>query len=174
MKKKFLSSYCITFMIFCQIALFFGVAVNASALTPRQESAISTKCDLIHNSLRSISANDARVYTNISRYYEIINTRFIVPLNLRLTRNNILNNSLAELQVNFAKTRGDFRTTYLDYQRMLEELINYNCSTNPEDFYNHLEEVREKRSSLATYAAKLRSMVSDYIKQVKGLKNGKN
>ena len=173
MKKKILSSYCITFMLFCQIALCFGMVANVNALTSRQESAISTKCELIHNSLQSVSANDARVYTNISHYFEIINTRFIVPLNLRLTRNNTPNNALTDLQVSFVNTRADFRATYLDYQRMLEELKNYNCSSNPQEFYTKLVAVREKRASLASYTTKLRGYVSNFVEKVKGLKNGK-
>lgn len=172
MKKKFLSSYCITFMLFCQIALCFGVVANTQALSPRQISTISTKCDLIHNSLQSVSANDARIYVNLSKYYEIINNRFIVPLNLRLTRNNIPNTELAELQVKYANTRANFKTTYLDYQRLLEELKSFNCTDRAEEFYSRLQIVRKKRTTLADYTTKLRKMTAEYIELVKGLKNG--
>lgn len=172
MKKKFLSSYCITFMLFCQIALCFGIVASTSALSSRQISTISTKCDLIHNSLQSVSANDARIYVNLSKYYEMITNRFIVPLNLRLTRNNIPNTELAELQVKYVNARAELKTTYLEYQRLLEELKSFNCTDRPEEFYGRLQIVRKKRSVLADYTTKLRKMTSEYVDLVKGLKNG--
>ena len=174
MKKKFLSSYCITFMLFCQIALCFGIVANTSALSSRQISTISTKCDLIHNSLQSVSANDARIYVNLSKYYEIINNRFIVPLNLRLTRNNIPNTELAELQVKFANARAELKSTYLDYQRLLEELKSFNCTDRPEEFYSRLKIVRKKRDTLANHTVTIRNMTTEYIELVKGLKNGES
>ena len=170
--KKALSSYCITLMLFCQIGLCFW-AQNAQALSPRQISTISAKCDIIHTSLQSVSANDARIYVNLSKYYEMINNRFIVPLNLRLTRNNMPNAGLTELQVKFADARADFKTAYLEYQRLLEGLKNFNCTDRPEEFYDHLQDVRSERSKLESSAKKLRKLTTTYIEEVKGLKNGK-
>ena len=177
MRKKALSSNCITFMLFCQIALcFLGIAAlgvqSVSAISGRQISTISKNCNTIKQTLQTVRVTDARARTYLGSYYEKIYSNFIVPLNLRLTRNNQPNTELTASQVSFSNQRTDFIEDYIIYQRSLEELINFDCAAHPSDFYGQLKIVRDKRNAMVTDVASLRTTISKYVEQVKGLKNG--
>ena len=177
MKKKLLSLNCIILTLFCQIGLCSFVlismnSVNVDAISGRQIAAITKNCGAIKQTLQTVRTSDTRARTYLGSYYEKIYSGFIVPLNLRLTRNNTPKSELTDLQVEFSDKRTAFNDDYINYQRSLEELANYDCAAHPSDFYGLLKVVREKRNTMVQDVAKMREIISSYVEQVKGLKNG--
>lgn len=96
----------------------------------------------------------------------------MTPLNVRLVENNISNTKLLDNQTNFAARRTRFVNNYITYQQALEDLVNTNCKTEPEKFYEKLVVAREKREIVNHDAQRLKEMAETQVKLVEELKNG--
>lgn len=180
--------YYTTLFAFLQVFLgFFGILggfapfliKNAWAeggetpvVTEAQKATIVDHCDTIQYSLGSLQRADSRTRVYLGRYYETILTSFITPLNLRLVENNMSDTRLIENQTNFAARRTRFVNDYIAYQQALEELVNVNCKTEPEKFYEKLVATREKRRVVNRDVTRLREMTDTQVKLVEELKNG--
>ena len=179
MKKKCLSSYYITFLVFLQVTLIFsGVGMvrvwaegEEDVLTEAQRSTIVDHCDTIRDNLKSLQRVDSRARVYLGRYYETILTSFITPLNIRLVENNISNTGLMDNQTKFAARRNQFVNDYIVYQQELEELVNTNCKTEPEKFYQNLVEAREKRAVVNRDVVRLRQMTGEQVRLVEELRS---
>ena len=174
MKKIRLSSYYIILFIFLQVSLcLVGVNVHAEGeITQEQRDTIMDHCDTMKDNLKSLQRTDSRARVYLGRYYETILTNFITPLNLRLVENNISDARLLENQTNFVAKRANFVNDYISYQQALEELVNTNCKSEPERFYERLGIAREKRKLVNKDVTKLRNLTSEQQKMVEELKNG--
>lgn len=169
MKKKALSFYCITLMLFCQILLCSCVA---GALSENGANYIIDNCEQIKTQLRNVQHNDSRARVYIGGYYEKIISKYITPLNVRLTRNNISDELAQELmnnQASFATAQTNFKDDFIEYQKSLEELINADCG-NAQDFYNQLVTVREKRQTMVFDINKVSELTSKHIELVRQLR----
>lgn len=164
MKKKRLIFYFITLMLFCQCP------TGVMALTKSQEEAIAERCDTIKDSLKKIQKEDARTRVYLGGYYEAILSKFIMPLNVRLVENNLSNAGLVENQNKFAAGRTVFANDFVAYQQKLEELVGMDCKEKPEEFYDELVLVRQKRKIMVQDVLKMRALISEHLKLVDGLK----
>ena len=171
MKKKALSFYCITLMLFCQILLCCDAA---GALSENGSSAISDNCDQVKTLLRNVQHSDSRTRVYIGGYYEKFLSKFIKPLNLRLVNNNVepsdVTNNLISNQNSFATAQINFKDDFIEYQKSLEELINSDCKSHPQDFYNLLVTVREKRQTMVSDIAKATELIQKHVELVRQLK----
>lgn len=165
MKKKGISFYCIILLMFCQV-----FAPNVGAITEVQSNAIVKHCDTIKEDLKKVQKEDARVRVYLGGYYETILMKFITPLNVRLVENNLSSASLVENQNKFAASKTTFADDFITYQQGLEELVGMDCKEKPEEFYEKLTIVRQKRKTMAQDVLKMRSLISEHIKLVEGLK----
>ena len=179
MKKKHLSSYYIILFMFLQaFGVLTGVEVWAEGeeeepvVTEEQRTTIVDHCDTMKDSLKSLQRTDSRARVYLGRYYETILTNFITPLNVRLVENNISNTKLLDNQTNFAAKRGDFVNDYISYQQALEELVNTNCKSEPENFYKRLLIARDKRKTVKKDVTKMRSLTDEQKKLVEELRDG--
>lgn len=169
MKKKALSFYCITLMLFCQILLCFGVA---RALNENGASYISSNCEQIKTKLKNVQHSDSRARVYIGGYYEKFINKYITPLNVRLTRNNITEAPAPELMSNqaaFATAQANFKDDFIEYQKGLEELINSDCG-NAHEFYSQLTAVREKRQVMVVDIKKMSELVDKHVGLVRQLR----
>lgn len=167
MKKKSISLYYIIFLLILQVFVGCGPVM---ALSETQKAAISEHCEAISDNLKDVQKMDSRVRVYLGRYYETILTKFIIPLNLRLVENNLSGADLIENQNDFNTTRASFMSDYIEYQKSLEELVALDCKAEPENFYQKLTLVREKRGVVAEDVAKLQGLMAEQITLVKGLK----
>ena len=119
---------------------------TATALTEAQRGAISQNCATIKQSLEQLQHSDSRTRTYLGATYETIANKFIVPLNLRLVKNNLP--TFPDIQSNFTNEQTKFKDAYTDYMKSLGELIATDCKTDPEGFYGKLETTRGKRETL--------------------------
>ncbi len=129
-------------------------------------SAVAENCANIKYALSQLQRSDSRTRTYLGTSYEAISGRFIVPLNLRLERNNRPSEQLLHIQSEFMTTLTDFRLAYTDYMRELEILTAIDCSAQPADFYNHLETTRTKRAALQAVTQKLNTLAGEQYQAV--------
>ncbi|MBR3269657.1 hypothetical protein IKG07_00130 [Candidatus Saccharibacteria bacterium] len=141
-------------------------------ITDTQRETIIDHCDAMRDNLKSLQRVDSRTRVYLGRYYETILTNFITPLNLRLVENNISNPGLLENQTNFANKRTNFVNNFIVYQQALEELVNTNCKSEPDKFYERLLTAREKRQAVNKDVTKLRALTDEQVKLVENLKDG--
>ena len=168
MKKKGLIFYYIILLMICQC---LGVsALRTMAVTEAQGEAIVEHCDAIKEDLRKVQKEDSRVRVYLGRYYEIILTKFIVPLNVRLVENSLSSAGLVENQNKIAGAKTTFADDFVNYQKGLEELVGMDCRENSEEFYDKLKVVRQKRKTMTQDVLKMRSLISEHVRLVEGLK----
>lgn len=169
MKKKALSSYCIILMLFCQVLLCCGIV---NALSDNGSSFISNNCEQIRQALRNVQHSDSRTRVYIGGYYEKFISKYITPLNVRLTRNNITGSPAPELMSNqaaFATAQANFKDDFIDYQKELEELISFDCG-NAQGFYAQLGTVREKRQTMVFDIAKVAELTKKHLELARQLR----
>lgn len=152
------------------IILTSATIMPTFAITEAQSNAISDGCTSIHNTLKTIQSQDSRTRVYLGGYYEKFLSKFIIPLNLRLIKNNLSDTELTNIQSSFAIAREDFTDDFIDYQKSLEELLTINCKTEPSAFYDKLKIVREKRETMAKDVTRLKSLISTHIKVVETVK----
>lgn len=133
-------------------------------------AAVAANCADIKNTLAQLQRADSRTRIYLGTSYETISGRFITPLNLRLERNNQPSAPLLAIQSEFLTALADFRLTYTDYMRDLEALISIDCSSQPKDFYSHLETTRTKRAALQSVTQKLNTLAGEQYQAVVELK----
>lgn len=139
-------------------------------ISAEQKAAIIDHCDAIRKNLQNVQHQDSRTRVYYGRSYETIFSKFIVPLNMRLTENNLLNDNLLNNQTKFAEIRADFSTDYVEYQKSLEELVSVNCKDEPERFYELLTQTRLKRQVVDDDTVDLRKTITTQIELVTSLK----
>lgn len=148
----------------------FFTFLSAHAVEEERLTAISQNCSTIKQSLSQLQRVDSRTRTYLGSAYEAILTKFITPLNLRLTRNNREVEQLFAIQSDFSAEQARFRTAYTEYMRELEGLIATDCSAHPDTFYQHLETIRTKRADLKATTVKLSELANAQYQAVLELK----
>ena len=170
MKKFRQSLYYIILLLICLV----GVALPVAGLSKEQEAGISDHCETIKDSLRTVQKSDARARVYLGGKYETILNKYVTPLNVRLVENSLSTTSLIESQNTLANGKAKFANDYVDYQQKLEELVGADCKNSPADFYEKLENVREKRKKVEQDVQKMKTALTDYVKLVKELKEKLN
>ena len=158
----------IVFLVCCVILCCQCLPV--SAIAEEQGEAIVRRCDVIKDDLKKVQKEDAKVRVYLGGYYETILTKFITPLNVRLVENNLSSAGLVENQNDFAASKMVFANDFINYQQGLEELVGMDCKEKSEEFYNKLVTVRQKRKTMVQDVLKMRSLISEHVKLVEGLK----
>lgn len=141
----------------------------AQALTDDQRGAISQNCGTIRQSLHQLQRTDSRTRVYLGTSYETIISSFMNPLVTRLDRNGSPSATLAATTSEFTATRNDFAQTFTDYQKSLEGLVNYDCQSDPDGFYDKLQSTRSERATLNQITIQLRSLISQQVDNVKHL-----
>lgn len=167
MRKRFFS-FCLIVTVF--LGTVFGVCVNVSAVSDEQLSGIAKNCETIKTNLRDLQHTDSRVRVSLNRHYEAVINNLAAPLNVRLIENAISSKNLMDNQNSMVNTQTNFVIDFVEYQRVLEELVGMDCKTNPSGFYNKLKVVREKRGILKEDVAKLKRLMNDQVTIVTSLK----
>lgn len=159
-------------MIFGVIGGAVSAPVSAVELNADQKGAISTNCETIKQSIQQLTRADSKTRVYLGGAYENALTNFIVPLNLRLTKNNKPNPGLTSVQSKFAEKRQAFNTTYTKYMKQVEDLLAIDCKAEPESFYEQLQTARASRATLQQTTLELNSLLHDHIEGVKKLRSG--
>lgn len=164
MVKKIMPFVC------CMVLCCQWFPAKVMAITEAQNAAIVKNCDTIKEDLKKVQKEDARVRVYLGGYYEAILTKFITPLNVRLVENNLSSAELVENQNKVAKAKSTFAEDFVNYQKGLEELVGMDCKETPEEFYDELVTVRQKRKIMVQDVLKMRSLISEHVRLVESLK----
>ena len=148
----------------------FCLVLPAGAVSEGQKMAISENCDKIKETLRTVQHQDSRTRVYLGRYYETVLSKYITPLNVRLVENTMINSDLMDNQDSFSRTRNSFIIDFIEYQKRLEDLVATDCKTEPENFYNKLVKVRERRKVVESDTVVLKELIMTQLNLVKGLR----
>ena len=152
------------------LLMILGQTAPVMAISDEQQRAIVKNCDSIREDLKKVQKNDAKARVYLGAYYEEILTNFITPLNVRLVENNLSSADLVENQNKLASTKTLFADDYVAYQQNLEELTLMDCQKEPEDFYEKLDKVRQKRKIVEQDVLKMRMLLSGHMQLANQLK----
>lgn len=167
MGKKLLIFNCIILLMVCQLG---GCGSVALALKETQIGAISDYCNTIRQILITIQHQDARTRTYLGTHYETILGKMMTPLNSRLVKNEVFAPTLLADQSLFAVTKADFADDFIEYQKMFDDLTNIDCKVKPQEFYQQLEVVREKRKIMAINTKQLRGIITGHLDHLNKLR----
>ena len=149
----------------------FAASANATDLNNDQKGAISQHCATTKQSLKTLQRTDARSRAYLGSAYETLITNYITPLDLRLISSGRPNANLTTIHSRIIDTRKQFISDYTSYSQALEDLIATDCQSSPEEFYTKLVNTREKRAALSTTTTNMRNLFSEYLTDVKLLRN---
>ncbi len=152
----------------CSIIVSMLFSTPADGLSEQQRGAISQNCSTIKQSLSQLQRVDAKTRNYLGTTYETLANKFIVPLNLRLVKNNRA--TLPHIQSDFSLKQSEFRSTYTEYMREMETLIDHDCQKLPDEFYSQLEVVRKKRSDLRKITEELSQLAEEQYASVLDLR----
>ena len=156
------------------IILIFSPSVAATEhreLSDDEIGAVSQNCASIKVRLQRVQKDDARNRVFLGSQYEMIASKLMLNLNLRLVKNSIASATLADQQTTFTSERDRFKNDFIGYSQEFENLLNINCKNEPEKFYRQLEVVREKRADVDASMQRLKSIVSLHYESVLDLRN---
>lgn len=140
-----------------------GELESEGGVTEIRLEKIRQNCNEIRSRLVEVQHGDARERVQLGRYYEMFLKDFITPLNVALVENNSPNEALVLNQNNFIRARAKFAADFVEYQKVLEELVKVNCAAEPERFYTELEHVRELRDVVANDVKGVWALVDEQI-----------
>lgn len=158
----------IALVVVCVVAVAKNVA--AVEISDERKNMIIAHCDAIKEDLKDLQHRDSRARVYLGKHYEIILNKFITSLNVRLVDNNLVNDGLIDNQNAFSKARTNFNIDYIEYQKVLENLVAMDCKKEPAKFYEKLENARLKRGIVSKDAAKMKTLAEEQVNLVEKLK----
>ncbi len=137
---------------FFAVLLFGAVASQAvhaqSALSEQHLQRIRQNCVTAQTALNQLHASDALLRVNRGQLYENISTKLMAPLNSRIALNRHEGLKLAATTLEYDRQTDVFRSSYKDYEESMSRLLQINCAEQPAEFYESVQETREKRQRL--------------------------
>ncbi|MBP5648246.1 hypothetical protein J6X04_03115 [Candidatus Saccharibacteria bacterium] len=159
------------FLVVVAVFAMSVVALPVNAISDNQVEVIKERCESIRDNLKVVQKNDAKARVHLGGRFETVLSKFIMPLNMRLVENGLPSAELVENQNDFSKAKTIFVNDYINYQQELEELVAMDCKNEPKQFYEKLEKVRQKRKMMEQDVMKLRTLITNQIKIVTGLRS---
>ena len=123
-------------------------AIDPDAMTPQEYTVIERNCKSAQRAIQRVEyvdpisrVNRGVVYNNLSKLMTALTSRaaynaYSIPLLSDETR------AIQDQRTQFAKD-------YTEYEMSLREVINYDCTKDPRQFYRELVDVRAKRAVVA-------------------------
>lgn len=146
---------------------FFALLLVAGlATTPTQAEMtpdmVVQACPNIKVRLRQTYLNDDLTRVNYGQTYESLLKNIMTPTNARLVANRYDASRLISLTTDLETSLDQFRGRYQVYKAERDKLINKDCRTQPENFYNQLQTVRQLRAELKILVDQMRQQSVGY------------
>lgn len=135
-------------------------SLASEKLTEKKERAIIKNCDAITISLRAIQKTDSSSRVYLGSFYDAFLKNFLIPLNVRLLKDNNQNSNLTEIQSKFSELRTKFSSDFIDYSKSMDNLLNVNCEKSPADFYTKLKIVQVDRAKIDVSVEEMNNLIS--------------
>lgn len=137
--------------------------VNSTfALSDEQRQVISGECGTIRQVLQNLQKTDAKTRVKLGFEYETILSKYMIPFSSRLAKNSISNSEFVDIQSEFKDVKQAFSEDFIVYQKNLENLVAYNCSENPDEFYDKLQTLRSDRERVRQDTIKLSNLIKKH------------
>ena len=153
------------------IVAFSAPTVSAAELDEKRIGAISQNCSIIKERLRRIESAGARSRVYLGTQYESIYSGLMSNLSLRLMRNGIANQDIANQQATFKSERERFRNDFIGYSQELKNLIAMDCKNEPKKFYKQLKKTRTKREDISKSIQRMNDIISGHRQTVQSLRD---
>lgn len=134
----------------------------AAELSQDQIGRIQANCLAIKGSLNQLHATDALLRVNRGQVYESVGTKLMNNFNSRLSNNGLDNKGLVVVTNQYQSELTSFRSDYQTYEQQLSTTIKIDCTKQPVDFHNSLENARSKRLIVHADIVKLNQYIDDY------------
>ena len=148
------------------IVAFSTSSATALKLDDNRIGAISQNCSIIRERLRRIESAGAKSRVYLGTQYESIYSGLMSNFSLRLMRNGIANQDIADQQASFESERERFRNDFIGYSQELQTLIATDCRNEPEKFYQQLEKTRAKREDIAKSINRMNEIIAKHRKTI--------
>jgi len=122
---------------------------------------IKANCDAARSSLQRIITSDKISRINRGRAYDQM-SRLFYNFSERLRQNNIDNQKFTELTNEFNMMTASFRANYDIYKSSIDMVIDRECQSRPEAFYDSLQNAREKRRQVEADINSLNEIAERY------------
>ncbi len=154
------------------IVVFSSTTINAIKLDENRIGAISQNCSIIQERLRRIESAGVKSRVYLGTQYESVYSGLMSNLSLRLMRNGVANQDIADQQAAFGREREIFRNDFISYSQELQTLISMDCRNEPEKFYQQLELTRTKRANIAASIDRLNNIITKHRHSIMDIRDG--
>ena len=148
------------------IVVFSSTSATAIKLDDNRIGAISQNCSIIKERLRRIESVGAKSRVYLGTQYESIYSGLMSNFSLRLMRNGIAKQDIADQQAAFQSERERFRNDFIGYSQELQSLIDMDCKNEPIKFYRQLEKTRKKRADITKSMERMDEIISKHRQSV--------
>lgn len=153
-------------VLVAMIVVFSSTTATAIELDENRIGAISQNCSIIKERLRRIESVGAKSRVYLGTQYESIYSGLMSNLSLRLMRNGIANQDIADQQATFQSERERFRKDFIGYSQELQSLINIDCKNEPIKFYRKLETTRKKRADIMKSIERMDEIIAKHRQSI--------
>ncbi len=140
-------------------------AIDPDALTPEEFTQIERNCKSAQSSIQRIQYVDPVARVNRGTAYNNI-SKLMAALTSRAAFNAYSLSALSEDTEAVQDQRTQFAKDYTEYEIALRELINFDCTNKPDEFYRKLIEVRSKRAIVALRVKEIDRRLDAFSKNV--------
>lgn len=153
---------CLVFVGLFGVLSFNSVNAQSTTLTQNQYELITGNCTALKSTLNQLHSNDALLRINAGQTYESILAKLMRRFNERVAYSNMNGDELEVVASNFELTLNTFRNNYVTYERQLSLIMDIDCMTEPQVFYDALMLAREYRNQLHDNVLGLNQAMSQY------------
>lgn len=164
--NRFTISLFVLLTAFSSLAL--PVAAQKAELSPEMVEAIKDHCASAQSAVQRTQKSDLVTRTNRGRSYEYL-LSLMASLNSRIALNKLSQPRMVEVTSLLQSNFESFHNDYTSYTASVDQLLRIDCEKEPENFYKALEDVREKRASLASGTVEMRKLIDEYSQLVSAL-----
>lgn len=145
--------FCLTAVFVLSLAQTQSATALDDALVDRSLM-IARNCKNAQTTMQGILRADT--VTRINRGYAYDNmTKLMSAFSARAAYNSYNIPKLSEATAQFKTLRADFNETYKDYEAAMRDIVAMDCAAKPQLFYESLQSLRERRTSLNTHVSNI-------------------
>lgn len=152
------------FALVVSVVLINSTQTNAADLTAEKQVIIQQTCISAQTVLQKIQHNDAANRVNRGQVYETLGSRLMTPLNTRATSNGYNSSAtfLIDTTKRYRQALNDFKDHYENYDNSVSAALRTKCKDKPNVFYDHIEDARRHRQSVASDITNLSNLIGEY------------
>ena len=149
-----------------------STAYAVDVITDSQTESIRTNCTNIQASLNQLQQSDTLLRHNRGAVYRTIADKLMIPLNQRISSNQLDGGKLVEIAAKYNRGYEEFRVAFIIYDQSLSKTIAIDCTKQPSTFFDSLDAARKNRlelygksNTLITYAKEYKIEFTAFKKQ---------